>query len=149
MSIVLLAMIEVERYRRRREGLDIPSWLRIAEWVVTVVPLALAAGEMIVTSSVYGLLLGAEGCALVVWGTLSRVRRRAMLGLAAITAAVLLAVMIPLIQGANQNLTGGWWLVIGGAAAVVFITAGSLIEKYRTRVGDRLAEWGEILESWE
>jgi hypothetical protein len=148
-SIVLLIMIEVERYRRRREGLDIPSWLRIAEWVVTVIPLALAAREMITTSLAYGLLLGAEGFALLAWGTLSRVRRRAMLGLAAITAAVLMAVMIPLIQGASQNLTGGWWLVIGGVAGVVFIAAGSLIEKYRTRVGDRLTEWGEIIERWE
>jgi peptidoglycan/LPS O-acetylase OafA/YrhL len=104
---------------------------------------------MITTSLAYGLLLGAEGFALLAWGTLSRVRRRAMLGLAAITAAVLMAVMIPLIQGASQNLTGGWWLVIGGVAGVVFIAAGSLIEKYRTRVGDRLTEWGEIIERWE
>ena len=95
------------------------------------------------------LLLGAEGLALLLWGTLTRVRRRAMLGLTAITAAVVMAVMIPLVRGVGQNLTGGQWLVIGGVAAVVFITTGSLIEKYRTRIGIQITQWGEILEAWE
>jgi hypothetical protein len=148
-SIVLLVMIEVERYRRRQQDLAIPSWLRTAEWVVVILPLALAVREMAIRSVAFGLVLGAEGFALLVWGALSQVRRRAMLGLAAITAAVLAAVIIPLIRGVGQNLTGGEWLVLGGIAAAVFITAGSLIEKYRTRMGDRLTHWGETLQSWE
>ena len=148
-SVVLLVMIEIERYRRRRESLDVPDWLRIAEWVVMLAPLVLAGRAMVTRSLAFGLLLGAEGLALLVWGTLSRVRRRAMLGLTAITAAVIMAVMIPLVRGIEQNLTGGQWLVIGGVAAVVFITTGSLIEKYRTRIGIQITQWGEILEAWE
>jgi hypothetical protein len=148
-SLVLLVMIEIERYRRRREDLDIPDWLRIAEWVVILAPLVLAAREMVTTSLAYGLLLGAEGLALLGWGTLSQVRRRAILGLAAISVAVIMVVMIPLVRGVGQDLTGGGWLVIGGIAAAAFITTGSMIEKYRTRVGAQLKQWGEILERWE
>ena len=48
-----------------------------------------------------------------------------------------------------MKTTGGRWLVVGAIAAVVSIAAGSLIEKFRTSVGRRLAQWGEILEDWE
>ena len=148
-AVVLLFMLDVERFRRRREGLASPDWLPIAEWAVMASPLALAVAEMVVTSLVYGFVLAAEGAALIVWGGLTTVRRRALMGLVAVTAAILLSVLIPLIQGVRGGLTGGWWLVVGSIAAVVFIAAGSLIEKFRTRVGRRLAQWGEILEEWE
>ena len=148
-AVVLLFMLDVERFRRRREGLASPDWLPIAEWAVMASPLALAVAEMVVTSLVYGFVLAAEGVALIVWGGLTTVRRRALMGLVAVTAAILLSVLIPLIQGVRGGLTGGWWLVVGSIAAVVFIAAGSLIEKFRTRVGRRLAQWGEILEEWE
>jgi hypothetical protein len=114
-----------------------------------VVPVALAAGEMVTTALSYGLLLVAEGAVLAVWGGITQVRRRALLGIAAITLAIALGVMIPLIEGLRGGLTGGGWLVVGGIAAVLFITAGSVIEKYRARIGRRIAEWSEILEAWE
>lgn len=149
-SVVLLAMIEVERLRRRRENLDVTEeWLRVIEWAAMLSPLLLAGREMVTTSLTYGLLLGFEGAALLAWGTLTEVRRRVVLGLTAITAAILMSVMVPLIEGIGGNLTGGWWLVIGGIAAVVFITIGSILEKYRTRIGERLAKTVDILEHWE
>ena len=148
-SAVLLAMIEVERLRRHRKELALPEWLHAAEWVLMLAPLSLAARDMVTESLAYGLLLAGEGAALLIWGILSQVRRRAVVGLGAITAAILMTVMIPLVQGIGSSLTGGWWLLIGGVAAVVFITAGSLIEKYRMRIGDRLHHFGEIIERWD
>jgi hypothetical protein len=46
-------------------------------------------------------------------------------------------------------LTGGGWLIVGAVAALIFIVAGSLIEKQRVRIGEQLSRWGEILEAWE
>jgi peptidoglycan/LPS O-acetylase OafA/YrhL len=97
----------------------------------------------------YGLLLVAEGSALLVWGTLTRVRRRAAVGLAAITAAILLAVAIPVVEQVREGLAGGVWLTIGAVAAVLFILAGSLIEKSRRRLGDVRTRISEIIEEWE
>ena len=148
-SAALLIMIEVERHRRQQQRLDPVDWLRLAEWIVMLAPLALAARDMVTTSILYGLLLGGEGLALVVWGIVSHVRRRAIVGLGAITASVLMVVMIPLIEGVGRNLTGGLWLVIGGVAAVVFIASGVILEKYRTSIGERLTSFGDILERWE
>jgi hypothetical protein len=148
-SALLLIMIEVERHRRQRQHLDPADWLRLAEWIVMLAPLALAARDMVTTSMLYGLLLGGEGLALLVWGTLSHVRRRAIVGLGAITASLLMVVMIPLIEGVAPDLTGGWWLVVGGVAAVVFIASGVILEKYRTSIGERLTSFADILERWE
>ena len=100
-------------------------------------------------SLIYLLLLAAEGAALVTWGGITRVRRRAVVGLIAITTAILLAVLIPLLGEVRQGLTGGGWLIVGAVAALIFIIAGSLIEKQRVRIGQQLSRWGEILEDWE
>jgi hypothetical protein len=148
-AVVLLIMMEVERFRRRRQGIEIPEWLGAAEWAVMVTPPALAVYEMVVTSLLYGVVLAVEGGALIVWGGLTRVRRRALVGLIAVTAAIILAPAIPLIRGSSGRLTGGTWLVLGAIAAALFIITGALIERYRARIGRRLAAWGEILETWE
>lgn len=147
-SVVLLAVLDVERYRHHHDGHPQPEPLRIAEWIAMVVPLTLAAAEMF-SSLAYGLVLASEGLALIAWGGLTRVRRRAVVGLIAVTTAVLLGAMIPTFAQARSGLTGGAWLLIGAIAAVILIAAGALIEKQRTRIGQRLSQWGEILERWE
>ncbi|MFO7700892.1 MAG: hypothetical protein R6W79_09845, partial [Acidimicrobiia bacterium] len=146
---VLLVMVEVERTRRRRLDEESPEWLHVVEWALMLPPLVLAGREMATTSLWYGLLLGLEGAVLLAWGIATQVRRRAVLGMSAITAAILMAVMVPLVQGMGQSMSGGWWLVIGGLAAALFIATGSVLEKYRTRIGERLAHTAEILERWE
>jgi hypothetical protein len=112
------------------------------------VPLLLAASQTF-GSLAYALVLAAEGLALIVWGGLTRVRRRALTGLVAVTAALLLGVLIPVLDEVRHGLAGGTWLIIGAAAAVVMIGAGSLIERQRAQIGERLSRWEEILESWE
>jgi hypothetical protein len=147
-SVVLLAVLDVERYRHRRDGESQPESLRVIEWIAMVVPLLLAASQMF-SSLVYALVLAAEGLALIVWGGLTRVRRRAVVGLVAVTTALVLSALIPFLDSLRHGLTGGTWLIIGAIGAVVMIGAGSLIEKQRTKIGERLAHWEEILEEWE
>jgi hypothetical protein len=147
-AAVLLAVLDVERYRRLRKGQTQPESLRIAEWIVMVLPLTIAAIESF-DSLIYVLLLAAEGMALVTWGGITRVRRRAVLGLAAVTTAIALGVLIPLLGEVREGLTGGGWLIVGAIAALIFITAGSLIEKQRIRIGQQLSRWEETLEDWE
>ncbi|MEA3502475.1 MAG: hypothetical protein U9R47_06845, partial [Actinomycetota bacterium] len=147
-SVVLLAVLEVERYRHRRDGQPQPEALRVVEWIAMTVPLLLAASETF-GSLVYALLLAAEGAALIVWAGLTRVRRRAVVGLIAVTTAMALGVMIPLFDEVRHGLAGGTWLIIGATAAIVMIAAGSVIERQRAQIGKRLSRWGELLESWE
>ena len=113
-----------------------------------IIPLLLAASQMF-SALAYALVLAAEGLALIVWGGLTRVRRRAIVGLTAVTTALVLSALIPLLDNVRHGLTGGTWLILGAVGAVVMIGAGSLIEKQRTQIGERLAHWEEILEGWE
>jgi hypothetical protein len=147
-AAVLLAVLEVERHRYLRKGQPQPEALRISEWIVMAVPLLIAAVESF-ESLAYVLVLGAEGLALLVWAGLTRVRRRAVTGLVAVTTAIVLGVTIPMFEEVRRGLTGGAWLVVGAIAAVVLIAAGSLIERQRIQIGKRLSQWGEILEDWE
>lgn len=147
-AAVLLAVLDVERYRRTRNGLAQSEVLRAAEWLVMVLPLMIAVGKSF-DSLAYLLLLAAEGAALMTWGGITRVRRRAIVGLIAITTAIVLAVLIPLVGEVREGLTGGGWLIVGAVAALIFIVAGSLIEKQRVRIGEQLSRWSEILEAWE
>ena len=147
-AAVLLAVLEVERHRHLRKGQAQPEALRISEWIVMAVPLLIAAIESFETLA-YVLVLGAEGLALLVWAGLTRVRRRAVMGLVAVTTAIVLGVTIPMFEEVRRGLTGGAWLAVGAIAAVVLIAAGSLIERQRIQIGKRLSQWGEILEDWE
>ncbi len=146
-SIVVLAIIELERGTGRARS----RWaklLRALEWLVMAVPPSLAMWSMF-SGLGYGVLVAAEGLALLVWGAATTVRRRAILGLAIVTTAIVLSVAIPVVEGARRGLAGGTWLVVGAVGAAVLLAAGSALERSRARGGGRLSRLGEILEDWE
>jgi hypothetical protein len=147
-SITLLATLELERYRRHLADQPIPTGLHHLEWVLMLAPLTLAIADMF-ESLWFGLALFTEGLLLAGWGAMSEVRRRALLGVGAMICAIILSVIIPAMHGISEGLTGGTWLIIGAIAAVVFITAGSAVERRRHAIGRRLAHIAEILEDWE
>ncbi len=147
-SVTLLATVELERHRRHLSEQPIPFGLLHMEWVLMLAPLILAVADMF-ESLWFGLALFAEGALLTGWGALTEVRRRALLGVGAVVASIILSVMIPALQGITGGLAGGTWLAIGAAAATIFIVAGSAIERKRHAIGRRLAHIAEILEHWE
>ncbi len=147
-SFTLLATVELERYRRHVADQPVPHGLHHLEWALMLAPLALAVADMF-ESLWFGLALFSEGALLTGWGALSEVRRRALLGVGAMVAAIVLSVIIPALHGIGGGLTGGTWLAIGAVAATLFIIAGSAIERSRSAIGRRLAHIAEILEHWE
>jgi hypothetical protein len=86
---------------------------------------------------------------LMAWGILAEVRRRALLGVGILAAAVLLAAIIPLSRGMQTGLSGGTWLGIGAAAAALLIAIGSTLERQRRRIGRALAAASRAMEGWE
>jgi hypothetical protein len=147
-SAILLATIELERHRRDLVDQPVPRGLHHLEWVLMLAPPVLAVADMF-ESLWFGLVLFAEGALLFGWGALSEVRRRALLGVGAMVTAIILSVALPALHGLSEGLTGGTWLVVGAIAAVLFIAAGSVIERRRQAIGRGLAHIAEILEDWE
>lgn len=148
-AVALLVVIEVERGRRRREEREPSSTpLRLLEWALMVAPLTLCVADAAGRLWFLG-VLAAEGVALMGWGILTEVRRRALLGVGAVAMAILLSAVIPLSRGLNAGLAGETWLLIGGGAALLLIALGSFLERYRRVVGRALAAAGGAMEGWE
>ncbi len=142
-----VGVLELERVRREIEELPMPGGLHHLEWPLMLAPLTLAAVDMF-ESLWFGIVLLAEGLVLAAWGTLTEVRRRALLSVGAMVLAIVLSILIPALHGLMIGLSGGTWLAIGAGAATVFIIAGSAIERQRHATGRRLAHLAEILEHW-
>ncbi len=147
--LALLVVIEAERGRRRREQKEPSSPpLRLLEWALLLAPLALCVADAAGRLWFLG-VLAAEGGALMGWGILTEVRRRALLGVGAVAMAILLSAIIPLSRGLRAGLAGETWLLIGGGAALLLIALGSFLERYRRAVGRALAAAGEAMAGWE
>jgi hypothetical protein len=146
-SVTLLTVLEIERQRRRSEGLRPLEVLARTEWVLMIAPMSMAAYSM-GDHLWYALVLFVEGLLLTGWGAATRIRRRAFIGFGGAVMAVLLSIAIPAVQEARGG-GQGTWLVIAAIAAVVFIVVGSTIERKRVVIGQRLQQLGEILEDWE
>ncbi len=146
-SVALLGVLELERVRYEIDDVTVPQWVDQAEWLLMMAPLTLAAAEMF-GHLWFGLVLFGEGLALGAWGTATQVRRRAFLGVGAIVLSVVLTAAIPAVHGLMVGLAAGTWLAIGAIAAVVFIAAGSAIERQRHAIGRGLARIGEIVDHW-
>ena len=148
MSVTLLAVLEIERQRRRTEKLSTLDVLNRAEWVLMIAPLAVAAYSMS-EGLWYAIVLFGEGLLLTGWGAVSRIRRRAFIGFGGAVMAILLSVAIPVARGIQAGITEGTWLLVAAVAALVFIVVGSTIERQRAAIGRQLRQLGEILEDWE
>jgi hypothetical protein len=148
-AAALLVVVEVERGRRRREGKE-PSGqaLRLLEWALLLAPLALCVADAAGRLWFLGVLT-AEGLALMGWGVLTEVRRRALLGVGAVAMAILLSAIIPLSRGVRGGLADETWLLIGGGAALLLIAIGSFLERYRRTAGRALAAASRAMEGWE
>jgi hypothetical protein len=148
-AVALLAVVEVERGRRRREGREASSApLRILEWALMLAPPALCVVDAAGTLWYLG-PMAAEGAVLMAWGILSEVRRRALLGVGVLALTIVLAAVIPLSRGLQGGLGGERWLAIGAGAAVLLIALGSTLERQRRRIGRALRAAGRAMEGWE
>jgi hypothetical protein len=147
-SVALLGVLELERMRYEIEEAPPAKWITPVEWTLMLAAPGLAVGEML-GALWFGFVLFGEGIALATWGTFTQVRRRALVGVAVMVTAIILAAAIPAIHGLVVGLAAGTWLALGAGAAIVFIVAGSAIERQRHAIGRRLARVGEILESWD
>lgn len=148
-AVALLLVLEVERRRRRLEGRE-PAGpaRRLLEWGLMLAPLVVSVADATVQLWYLG-VLAAEGAVLMAWGILTAVRRRALLGVGALGATILLAAIIPLSRGIQGGLSDTTWLAVGAGAAVLLIAIGSTLERQRRRIGRALAAASRAMEGWE
>jgi hypothetical protein len=149
LALALLVDVELARYDRRRRGLEGSSEELV---LVELMAMALFVGPALVqtfaVSTAYGLLAIAQGVLLAIWGTATRVRRRAMGGFLAAAVAALLMIAVPLAELVPQFRGPALWAVIFGIGAVLIVIA-STIEQTRRRFVEIRTSVESMMEGWE
>jgi len=149
LALALLVDVELARYDRRRRDLKASSEELV---LVELMAMALFVGPALVqtlaVSTAYGLLAIAQGVLLALWGTATRVRRRAMGGFLAAAVAALLMIAVPLAELIPQFRGPALWATIFAIGAVLIVIA-STIEQTRRRFVEIRTSVESMMEGWE
>lgn len=117
----------------------------IGAMVLMVLP-PLVRGVTVGTAQV--LIAVAVGIGLLAWGMSTKVRRRAAGGVVAVTAAVAVAILVPLVDVARR-ITGPWVWVTLAVVGLAAIVAAGLIEWSRSAVRRSVARVRDLTADWE
>ena len=149
LALALLVDVELARYDRRRRGLEASSQdLVLVELMAMALFVGPALAQTLLVSTAYGLLGIVQGVLLAIWGTATRVRRRALGGFLAAAVAALLMIAVPLAELIPQFRGPALWATIFGIGAVLIVIA-STIEQTRRRFVEIRTSVESMMEGWE
>jgi hypothetical protein len=118
------------------------------EWIGMLTMLVAPMAQIVTISPARGLIAIGIGLLFAVWGVATRVRRRLLVGVAAVVAAVVLMLVGP-IAGFVREVQGAAVWVLLAVAGVVLIVIATSLERGRARLASALKRLDELLEGWE
>ncbi len=145
----LLLTVSLARHQRRATGAS-PATPLLTALEVTGMALVVASPlvESIVSSLAYVPLLMVLGAALAAWGSLSRVRRRLVGGVATVVAGVAVLVLVPMVDVARR-VTGVWvWLAVAAVGLVAILVA-AFLEQSRSAIRRTVGRVRDLTADWE
>jgi hypothetical protein len=145
----VLATVELARRQRRSAGLA-PSNrpLVLAEVVGMVLLVVTPLVQIVQLGLVHVVGSVALGAALVVWGVLTRVRRRLVAGVVTTCTALGLLVVVPMVDIARRASGPLVWLFVAGAGLVAIMVA-AVFERRGEGTADRQHRVRAAVEGWE
>jgi hypothetical protein len=148
-GVAMLAVVAIERRARRIE--DVPPVsieLLTLEYTGMLLLVGAALMETIAIGPLRGLVAVAAGAGLAVWGAITRVRRRAWFGAAAVGAAGALMLAGPIARLVPRFRGPALWalLVVVGAMLIV---AATMLERGRAKVAELVRRLDRLMEGWE
>jgi hypothetical protein len=146
-AVALLAEVDVARWGRRRSGQAPTSrellTLELAAIGLAVVPPLTELFTRGLATALVALVLAAG---LLVWGVVTRVRRRAVAAAALATATAVLTIAA---AAAGQAPASAFvWIVMGGVGITLLLVV-ALVEATRSRGGRGLRRLDELTADWE
>jgi hypothetical protein len=146
-GLAFLSEVEILRDVRRRADGDVKGLdVLVLEWAGIGLLIAPGLVEMFTTELAYGLIPFGLAGAILIWGIVTKVRRRVI---AAASIAVVSAVLLIFAAAAGvAPSTAEFWIVAAGIGISVMLVAG-LIEAYRSRRGRAMARLSGLMEGWE
>jgi hypothetical protein len=149
LALALLVEVELARHDRRRRHVEATrEELVLVELMAMALFVGPALVQAVTVSTAYGLLAIAQGVVLAIWGTATRVRRRALGGFLAAAVAALLMIAVPLAELIPQFRGPALWATIFGIGAILIVIA-STIEQTRRRFAEIRTSLESMMEGWE
>lgn len=148
-GLTLLVLVGLIRGRAARQGGQPDAvGIRVLELVGVLVLVGSSFVQAFTDSLGYALVAAGLSAGVAVWGVLTRVRRRLVLGSALVLAAVAVVVLVPLAQ-----LIPGWssavlWIVVA-CVGLVSLALATLLEQGRALVRKGSADFHRLTETWE
>nr|MDJ0962410.1 hypothetical protein [Acidimicrobiia bacterium] len=145
-------LIDIELARRQRRSLDQSPTSTEEMVVVELVAMALAIGpalaQVVFEHLAYGLLAIGWGAVIAIWGTATRVRRRAIAGAGGAALGALLMIAVPLAELLPEFRGPALWAAVFGVGAVLIAVATTL-EQTRRRFVELKTSFVAMTEGWE
>jgi hypothetical protein len=146
-AIAMVAEVEIARWANRLAS-RVPSTpqLLVLEWVA----LAVLALPPLTSMFTHGLGFAAVAVTLaastMLWGVLTRVRRRVIAGavLAAATAVLIIAAAV----AGQAPASARFWIVLASVGFTVMLVV-AIIEAYRSRTGRIMGRLDQLMAGWE
>jgi hypothetical protein len=149
LGLALLVIVGLWRHDRTRRSQPVASTEIVAVEAVGVVLLVGASLVLMVTDSLMHVIPAlALGIGVAVWGTLTRVRRRVLMGATTVVAALLLLVAVPLVSLMPEWQGAGLWFLLLGLGIRALLVA-ALIERGRAATRTALGHFTEMTADWE
>ncbi|HEY5156296.1 MAG TPA: hypothetical protein VIJ47_16255, partial [Acidimicrobiales bacterium] len=148
-GVTVLVIVGLARWdRQRHEQVRSTPTLVALEYLGMLLVVSPALVQIVAADLWYVLLAIAEGGALVVWGALTRVRRRALFGVVAIVVGAALVLIVPLVDLAPK-VRGPWlWLTIAAVGLVTVLVA-AFLEQGRGAAQRAVTKLRELTSEWE
>lgn len=148
-GLALLVVVGVWRADRRGRGLA-PSGGVVVGLELTGIAF-LVVGSFVAAfaqSVLHAFVAAGIGVLVAVWGLLTRVRRRFVVGVAIVLAGVVLAVGLPLVALLPAWGAAGAWVLVA-VVGVLAVVAATLLERGRAAVRDGRARLLDATAGWE
>ncbi|MBC7550575.1 MAG: hypothetical protein H7269_06700 [Cellulomonas sp.] len=88
------------------------------------------------------------GIAVVVWGLMTRVRRRVAIGAVVVVTAMVVLVVVPLVALLPAWGGAGLWIMVA-AVGLVAVLAATMLEKVREAARSTRHRWSDLTTGWE
>jgi hypothetical protein len=146
-AVVLLSEVEILRWHRRGSDDAVARQdALVLEWAGLGLLAAPPLVEMFTRSLDHGWTAVGIAIGVMVWGIVTRVRRRFVAAASlAITTSVL---MIVAATAARAPSSAFFWILAAGVGFALMIVV-AFVEAYRSRKGQVMARLGQLTESWE
>jgi hypothetical protein len=147
LALALLAEVEVVRWSQRLSDRPrVSPELLILEWAGVAILSILPLTQMFTRGAGFGLLAVTFGALVMLWGVVTRVRRRTIGGAVLATTAAMLMIAAA-VAGQAPDSAFFWIIVAGVGFAVMSVVA--VLEAYRSKSGRVMGRLHELMEGWE